>query len=126
MYASIHKYKPIRTKLGQTLYDPKILDEFDYGSNWTQATRVICRSIRVSVFDLVYTLASICIYDANLKIFMFEPKRLRALKLRMNHHVADVYKVFTQDAPGLITGPVMGLRNLYVSICQPIKRNFSG
>ena len=26
------------TKLGQNLYDPKILDQFDYGTNWTQAT----------------------------------------------------------------------------------------
>ena len=29
----------IYTKLYmKNLYDPKILDEFDYGSNWTQAT----------------------------------------------------------------------------------------
>ena len=40
--------------------------------------------------DLVYTLACTCIYDANLKIFMFEPKRLRALKLCMNHYLVDV------------------------------------
>ena len=26
----------ISTKLGQNLYDPKILDKFDYESNWTQ------------------------------------------------------------------------------------------
>ena len=73
----MYKCLPISTKLGQNLYDPKILDEFNYGSNWTQATRVMCPSIRVGVFDLVYTLASTCIYDANLTIFMFEPKRLR-------------------------------------------------
>ena len=61
----------------KNLYDPKIFDEFDYGSNWTQATRVSFPLIRVAVFDLAYTPASTCIYDANLKIFMVEPKRLR-------------------------------------------------
>ena len=80
----------------------------------------------IGVFDLVYTLASTCMYDANLKIFMFEPKRLRALKLGMNIHLWDVYKFCTQDAPGLITGPVLGHRHLYLGICQPIIRNFSG
>ena len=89
----MYKCLPISTKLGQNLYDPKILDEFD----WTQATRVICLSIRVGAFDLVYTLASTCIFDANHKIFMFEPKRFRALKLCMNHHLVDVYKFCTQE-----------------------------
>ena len=92
---------PISTKLGQNLHDPKILNEFDYGSNWTQATCVICPSIRVDVFDLVYTLASTCIYYVNLKIFMFEPKRLRAWNFCMNHHLVDVSKFRTQDAPDL-------------------------
>ena len=31
-------------------------------------------SIRVGVFDLVYTLATTCIYDANLKIFVWTQK----------------------------------------------------
>ena len=31
-------YKPISTKLGQNLYDHKVLDEFDYGCYWTQTT----------------------------------------------------------------------------------------
>ena len=35
-----------------------ILDEFDYESDWTQAPRVICPSIRFGVFDFYYTLAS--------------------------------------------------------------------
>ena len=55
------------------------------------------------VFDLVYTLVSTCIYDANLKIFMFEPKGLRTSKLCMNQHLVDIYKFCTQDAPGLIS-----------------------
>ena len=38
LYGSIYKHKPISTKLVQNLYDPKIMDEFDYESNWTQAT----------------------------------------------------------------------------------------
>ena len=76
-------------------------------------------SIRVGAFDLVYTSTSTCINDANLKIYMFEPKRLRALNLCMNHYLADVYKFCTQDAPGHITGPVLVLRHLYICICQP-------
>ena len=32
----IYKYWPISTKLGQNVYDYKILDEFDYGSNQTR------------------------------------------------------------------------------------------
>ena len=78
-------------------WSTKILDEFHYGSTWTQATRVICPSIRVCAFDLVYTLASTCIYDADWKIFMFEPKRLTALKLCINHHLVDIYKFCTQE-----------------------------
>ena len=50
----------------------------------------------------------------------------RALKLCMNHHLVDIYKSCAHDAPGLITGPVLGLRHLYVCICQPITRKFSG
>ena len=76
--------------------------------------------------ELVNTLASTCIYDAYTKVFMFEPKRLRAVKLCMNHHLVDVYKFCTQDAPGLITGPVLGLRHLYIGICQPIVGKFLG
>ena len=60
----------------------------------------------VAVFDLVYNLASTCHHDAILKIFIFEPKWLRALKLCMNHHVVDVYKFCSQEAHGLITAPV--------------------
>ena len=57
---------------------------------------------------------------------MFEPKRLRFLKLCMNHHLVDIYKFCAQDASGLITGPVLGLRHLYEGIFQPIRRNFLG
>ena len=96
------------------------------GLNGLKTTCVICPSIRVGVFDLVYTVAATCIYDANLKIFMFESKRLRALKLCMNHLLVDINKFCTQDTPGLITGPVLGLRNLYAGICQPIIRKFLG
>ena len=67
--------------------------------------------------EFPYSVVSTRIYDANLKIFMFEPKKLRALKLCMNHHLRDVYKFWTQDAPDLITGPVLVLKHLYVCIC---------
>ena len=36
--SSISKYQPISIKLGQNIYDHKISDEFDYGSNGTRMT----------------------------------------------------------------------------------------
>ena len=38
----INKYQPISTKLGQNIYDNKISDEFDFGSNQTRTAGVIC------------------------------------------------------------------------------------
>ena len=35
-----------RTKLGQNMYDHKISDEFNYGSNRTRTTGVICPLIK--------------------------------------------------------------------------------
>ena len=59
LHSSIYKYWPISTKLGQNVYDHKISDELDYGSNWTRPVRVIYPWIRkFSIFDFVYTLAS--------------------------------------------------------------------
>ena len=42
LHSSIYKYQPISTKFGQNIYDHKISDEFDYGSNWTRTTGVVC------------------------------------------------------------------------------------
>ena len=42
LHSSIYKYLPISTKLGQSVCDHKILDEIDYGCNWTRTVRVIC------------------------------------------------------------------------------------
>ena len=44
LLSSICKYRPISTKLGQNMYDHKIPNEFDYGSN--------------CIIGLVYPLAS--------------------------------------------------------------------
>ena len=50
---------PIHTKLGQNVYDHKISDDFDYGSNRTRTVWVICPWIRkFALFDFVYTVAS--------------------------------------------------------------------
>ena len=38
----IYKYLPISTKLGQRVYDHKISDEFDYGTNRTRTVQVVC------------------------------------------------------------------------------------
>ena len=42
--SSIYKFYPVITKLGQNtcIHNHKILDEFDYGSNWIRTTGVIC------------------------------------------------------------------------------------
>ena len=42
LHSSIYKYQPISTKLSQNVYDHKISDEFDFGSNRTRITGVIC------------------------------------------------------------------------------------
>ena len=42
LHSSIYKCQPISTKHGQNIYDHKILDECDCGSNQTRTTRVIC------------------------------------------------------------------------------------
>ena len=91
------------------------MDEFHYGSTWTQTMRVICPSIRVVVFDFVYTLASKCVYDANLKIFMFEPRKPRAI-----YNTLHEASPCAQDVSGIITGPAPGFRCLCISSCQAI------
>ena len=42
LHPSIYKCRPMSTKHGHNIYDNKILDEFDYGSNPTIASGVIC------------------------------------------------------------------------------------
>ena len=59
LHSRIYKYKSINTKLGPNVYDHKISDEFQYGSNRTRTVRVVCPWIRkYAIFDFVYTLAS--------------------------------------------------------------------
>ena len=59
LHSSIYKYWPVNTKLGQNVFDHKISDEFDYGSNPTRTVWVICPWIgKFAIFDFVYTLAS--------------------------------------------------------------------
>ena len=42
LHPSIYKYRPISTKHSHSIYDNEILDEFDYGSNPTVTSGVIC------------------------------------------------------------------------------------
>ena len=42
LHSTIHKYQPINAKLGQNIYDHKILDEVDYGSNRITTNGVDC------------------------------------------------------------------------------------
>ena len=57
LHSSVYKYRPISTKLGENVYDHKILDEFDYGSNRTRTVWVVCPWIRkFAIFDFFFTL----------------------------------------------------------------------
>ena len=59
LHSRIYKCRPMSTKHGHNIYYTEILDEFNYGSNPTVTSGVICPWIRKIVeFDLVYTLAS--------------------------------------------------------------------
>ena len=42
LHHSIYKCRPVSTKHGHSIYDDEILDEFDYGSNLTVTSGVIC------------------------------------------------------------------------------------
>ena len=42
LHSSIYKCRPMRTKHGHNIYDNGILDEFNYGSNLTVTSGVIC------------------------------------------------------------------------------------
>ena len=42
LHSSIYKCRPISTKHGHNIYDNEILDEFNYGSNPTVTSGVIC------------------------------------------------------------------------------------
>ena len=42
LHPSIYKCRPISTKHGHNIYDNEILDKFDYGSNPTVTSGVIC------------------------------------------------------------------------------------
>ena len=55
---NIYKYQPISTKLGQSVYDHKISDEFDYGTNRTKTVpNCLPLNRKFAIFDFVYTLA---------------------------------------------------------------------
>ena len=42
LHSSIYKYRPLITKYGHNMYDKEILDEFNYESNPTVTSGVIC------------------------------------------------------------------------------------
>ena len=56
LHSSMYKYQPISTKLGLNIYDCEISDEFDYGSNRTGRTGVICPRIRKLLYFTLFTL----------------------------------------------------------------------
>ena len=63
LHSSIYKYWPINTKLGQNVCDPKISDEFDYGSNQTRTVQVICPWILKICHIWICFHSSICKYQ---------------------------------------------------------------
>ena len=42
LHSIIYKYKPISTKLGRSVYDHRISDEFNYGTYQTRTVQVVC------------------------------------------------------------------------------------
>ena len=42
LHSSIYKCRPMSTRHGHNIYDNEILDEFNYGSNPTVTSGVIC------------------------------------------------------------------------------------
>ena len=46
LHSSIYKCRPMSTKHGHNIYDNEILDEFNYGSNPTVTSEVICPWLR--------------------------------------------------------------------------------
>ena len=42
LHHSIYKCRPVNTTHGYSMYDDEVLDEFDYGSNLTVTSGVIC------------------------------------------------------------------------------------
>ena len=52
LHSSIYKCRPMSTKHGHNIYDNEILDEFNYGSNPTVTSGVICPWIRKNCLTL--------------------------------------------------------------------------
>ena len=42
LHSSVYKCRPMSTKHGHNIYDNEILDDFNYGSNPTVTSGVIC------------------------------------------------------------------------------------
>ena len=80
LHSSIYKYQPICIKLDKNIYDHKISDEFDYGSNRTRWTGVICPWIKkIAIFHFVYALVSTNINQSApklVKVYMTVRSRL--------------------------------------------------
>ena len=60
LHSSIYKYKPISTNLGNSEYEYKISDEFDYGSSHTRSVSVICPWIEKLNFSSLFGIYLLC------------------------------------------------------------------
>ena len=52
LHSSIYKCRPVSTKHGHNIYDNEMLDEFNYGSNPTVTSGVICPLNKEKLFNL--------------------------------------------------------------------------
>ena len=56
LHSSIYNINQrIGTKISQNKYDCKILDEFNYGCNWTRATRIIALELEKMLYLNLFT-----------------------------------------------------------------------
>ena len=145
LHSNIYKYQLIGTKFGQNIYDHKISDEFDYGSNRTRIKGVICPWLKKSaIFHFVHTLASTNINQSapNLvKIYMIirshmisilgliRPERLELFDLELKTKIAMFHFVYTlastninQSSPNLVK-IYMTIRSQMSSILDLIGQN---
>ena len=65
LYSSLCKYEPISAKLDHNLYNHKMLDKFDYGSNQTRPTGSCALELgKIEDIEILCTLASTNIHES--------------------------------------------------------------
>ena len=82
LFSSIYKYWPISTKLGHNTYAHEGSDKFDYGSNWTRTSRVICPWIRKNCWIWL------CLHSS---IYKYQPISTKLGQNVYDHKISDEF-----------------------------------